>query len=236
MDWFGFVRSRRRPCRRRRRDPESPYVLSLSLSLSWLCVPLLVGVCGLFIRFFFIIILFVCWMQWPKQLNAPLEEVDPEIADIIEHEKARQWKVTSNHQKKSAWIVQCLVHRRIAELWQSVWCRVWSSSRRRTSPRCQWCRRWDPSWPTSTARGTPARDTTVETSTVDCVLSVAFVQIIWVLKMFNLKEKSVPDGSEWCEFLVALGFPCVQIHWYGRVIVPETCFGGLPLGPSEMGR
>jgi glycine hydroxymethyltransferase len=26
-------------------------------------------------------------------LNAPLEEVDPEIADIIEHEKARQWKV-----------------------------------------------------------------------------------------------------------------------------------------------
>lgn len=31
--------------------------------------------------------------QWPKQLNAPLEEVDPEIADIIEHEKTRQWKV-----------------------------------------------------------------------------------------------------------------------------------------------
>lgn len=32
-------------------------------------------------------------LQWPKQLNAPLEEVDPEINDIIEHEKARQWKV-----------------------------------------------------------------------------------------------------------------------------------------------
>lgn len=31
--------------------------------------------------------------QWPKQLNAPLEEVDPEIANIIELEKARQWKV-----------------------------------------------------------------------------------------------------------------------------------------------
>lgn len=31
--------------------------------------------------------------QWPKQLNASLEEVDPEIADIIELEKARQWKV-----------------------------------------------------------------------------------------------------------------------------------------------
>jgi glycine hydroxymethyltransferase len=29
-------------------------------------------------------------------LNAPLEEVDPEIADIIEHEKARQWKVTAS--------------------------------------------------------------------------------------------------------------------------------------------
>ena len=32
-------------------------------------------------------------LQWPKQLNAPLEIVDPEIADIIELEKARQWKV-----------------------------------------------------------------------------------------------------------------------------------------------
>ncbi|KAL5196750.1 hypothetical protein ABZP36_000262 [Zizania latifolia] len=32
------------------------------------------------------------WEQWPKQLNAPLEEVDPEISDIIELEKARQWK------------------------------------------------------------------------------------------------------------------------------------------------
>ncbi|KAG2535346.1 hypothetical protein PVAP13_9NG109800 [Panicum virgatum] len=31
-------------------------------------------------------------ITWPKQLNAPLEEVDPEIADIIELEKARQWK------------------------------------------------------------------------------------------------------------------------------------------------
>jgi hypothetical protein len=35
------------------------------------------------------------WVQWPKQLNAPLEEVDPEIADIIELEKARQWKVSA---------------------------------------------------------------------------------------------------------------------------------------------
>ncbi|KAJ9166437.1 hypothetical protein P3X46_021193 [Hevea brasiliensis] len=29
---------------------------------------------------------------WIKQLNAPLQEVDPEISDIIELEKARQWK------------------------------------------------------------------------------------------------------------------------------------------------
>nr|XP_009394286.1 PREDICTED: serine hydroxymethyltransferase, mitochondrial-like isoform X2 [Musa acuminata subsp. malaccensis] len=29
---------------------------------------------------------------WPKQLNAPSEVVDPEIADIVELEKARQWK------------------------------------------------------------------------------------------------------------------------------------------------
>ncbi|CAK9312989.1 unnamed protein product [Citrullus colocynthis] len=29
---------------------------------------------------------------WIKQLNAPLEVIDPEIADIIELEKARQWK------------------------------------------------------------------------------------------------------------------------------------------------
>lgn len=32
-------------------------------------------------------------LQWPKQLNDPLEVIDPEIADIIELEKARQWKV-----------------------------------------------------------------------------------------------------------------------------------------------
>ncbi|RYR18271.1 hypothetical protein Ahy_B03g062877 isoform A [Arachis hypogaea] len=31
-------------------------------------------------------------VTWPKQLNAPLELVDPQIADIIELEKARQWK------------------------------------------------------------------------------------------------------------------------------------------------
>ncbi|KAJ4966960.1 hypothetical protein NE237_018809 [Protea cynaroides] len=31
-------------------------------------------------------------VTWPKQLNAPLEVVDPEIANIIELEKARQWK------------------------------------------------------------------------------------------------------------------------------------------------
>ena len=32
-------------------------------------------------------------LQWPKVLNAPLSEVDPDLADIIEHEKNRQWKV-----------------------------------------------------------------------------------------------------------------------------------------------
>ncbi len=31
-------------------------------------------------------------VQWPKVLNAPLSEVDPELADIIEHEKNRQYK------------------------------------------------------------------------------------------------------------------------------------------------
>ncbi len=31
-------------------------------------------------------------MQWPKRLNAPLSEVDPELVDIIEKEKNRQWK------------------------------------------------------------------------------------------------------------------------------------------------
>ncbi|KAK8624239.1 hypothetical protein V6N13_065590 [Hibiscus sabdariffa] len=30
--------------------------------------------------------------NWVHQLNAPLEEIDPEIANIIELEKARQWK------------------------------------------------------------------------------------------------------------------------------------------------
>lgn len=31
-------------------------------------------------------------VPWPKQLNSSLEQVDPEIANIIELEKARQWK------------------------------------------------------------------------------------------------------------------------------------------------
>ncbi|KAL2453825.1 Serine hydroxymethyltransferase 1 [Abeliophyllum distichum] len=31
-------------------------------------------------------------VNWTKPLNAPLEEVDPEIFDIVELEKARQWK------------------------------------------------------------------------------------------------------------------------------------------------
>jgi hypothetical protein len=31
--------------------------------------------------------------QWPKVLNAPLAEVDPELYDIIEKEKNRQFKV-----------------------------------------------------------------------------------------------------------------------------------------------
>jgi glycine hydroxymethyltransferase len=31
-------------------------------------------------------------VSWPKQLNDPLDVVDPEIANIIELEKARQWK------------------------------------------------------------------------------------------------------------------------------------------------
>lgn len=31
-------------------------------------------------------------VTWPKQLNSPLEEVDPEITKIIELEKNRQWK------------------------------------------------------------------------------------------------------------------------------------------------
>lgn len=32
-------------------------------------------------------------VQWPKALNTSLEEMDPELFDIIEHEKNRQWKV-----------------------------------------------------------------------------------------------------------------------------------------------
>ena len=32
-------------------------------------------------------------LQWPQQLNASLEEVDPDLYDIIEKEKNRQYKV-----------------------------------------------------------------------------------------------------------------------------------------------
>lgn len=36
-------------------------------------------------------------MQWPKVINAPLSEVDPELYDIIEKEKNRQYKVSGQH-------------------------------------------------------------------------------------------------------------------------------------------
>ncbi|GAB4847185.1 glycine hydroxymethyltransferase shm1 [Ancistrocladus abbreviatus] len=39
-------------------------------------------------------------VSWPKQLNAPVEAVDPEIADIIELEKARQWKNYQSRETK----------------------------------------------------------------------------------------------------------------------------------------
>ncbi|CAK9148543.1 unnamed protein product, partial [Ilex paraguariensis] len=45
----------------------------------------------------------------PKQLNALLEVVDSEIANIIELEKARQWKnpYVRNVLKRFGWILQC---------------------------------------------------------------------------------------------------------------------------------
>jgi hypothetical protein len=41
-------------------------------------------------------------LQWPKVLNAPLEQVDPELFDIIEHEKNRQFKVSSSSSSSCA--------------------------------------------------------------------------------------------------------------------------------------
>jgi hypothetical protein len=35
-------------------------------------------------------------LQWPKVLNSSLEEVDPDLFDIIEHEKNRQYKVRAS--------------------------------------------------------------------------------------------------------------------------------------------
>lgn len=45
--------------------------------------------------------------QWPKVLNASLEEVDPELYDIIEHEKNRQWKVRAGWEH---WVGSARVH------------------------------------------------------------------------------------------------------------------------------
>ncbi|KAH6759924.1 serine transhydroxymethyltransferase 1 [Perilla frutescens var. frutescens] len=47
-------------------------------------------------------------VTWPKQLNAPLEVVDPEIADIIEHEKARQWKLIPSENFTSVSVMQAV--------------------------------------------------------------------------------------------------------------------------------
>lgn len=41
--------------------------------------------------------------QWVKQLNADISELDPEISDIIEHEKNRQWKVWGDPSKCLRW-------------------------------------------------------------------------------------------------------------------------------------
>eukprot|EP00775_Hariotina_reticulata_P012161 gene12161-12299_t len=40
-------------------------------------------------------------VTWPKVLNAPLVDVDPELYDIIEKEKNRQYKVLLVHNSKS---------------------------------------------------------------------------------------------------------------------------------------
>jgi glycine hydroxymethyltransferase len=41
--------------------------------------------------------LMVLWyVQWPQALNKHLHEVDPELYDIIEKEKNRQWKVPAH--------------------------------------------------------------------------------------------------------------------------------------------
>lgn len=40
-------------------------------------------------------------LQWPKVLNAPLSDVDPELFDIIEKEKNRQYKVRHQQQPQA---------------------------------------------------------------------------------------------------------------------------------------
>jgi hypothetical protein len=44
-------------------------------------------------HFAFVLFMLRGHLQWPKVINAPLAEVDPELYDIIEHEKNRQYKV-----------------------------------------------------------------------------------------------------------------------------------------------
>ena len=53
---------------------------------------------------------FLLGLQWPKLLNAPLSEVDPELEDIIEHEKNRQWKVSASLKLLST-CCSCTCHR-----------------------------------------------------------------------------------------------------------------------------
>jgi hypothetical protein len=54
-------------------------------------------------------------LQWPQLLNKSLEEVDPELFDIIEHEKNRQYKVRIRlrgsewRNSASVFQLQCLV-------------------------------------------------------------------------------------------------------------------------------
>ena len=48
--------------------------------------------------------------QWPKVLNQGLEEVDPELFDIIEHEKNRQYKVRRHRRRVAPSCLLLLAH------------------------------------------------------------------------------------------------------------------------------
>ena len=121
--------------------------------------------------------------QWIKQLNDPLETIDPEIADIIELEKARQWKVNPSFIVVECFALKFGLINSVSDfmhnccLWKFILYGMRRGSNlylRRISRRCRWCKPLDRWWRINTAKDIPVLDTMEEMSMWICFWTFCF--------------------------------------------------------------